>query len=246
VDTTVSVADTTCDEGIGYGTVRILLIDSLPITRIGVKQIVESAHELELVGILRSDDIDAGSIKELDPDVIVINWLSLPPHWLTNMEQLAALNPDRATRTLLITSGPDGTERNADGFVLIHARPREFIAAIRLVAAGYSIMIPGSPPAGLPDLRCIADQARTPPKVGGGRLNLLTQRELDVLRAVAQGCKNAEIARRMVLSESTVKSHMQNLLTKLGLPNRASAVALAYEYGMLGTDTPLMQADKSL
>jgi len=96
------------------------------------------------------------------------------------------------------------------------------------VAAGYSIAVPEPGP---PDPGEIA----APPARSShwNTIKLLTQREHDVLRAVAQGCTNAEIARLMTVSESTVKSHVQNLLAKLGLPNRTSAVALAYEVGML-------------
>jgi DNA-binding NarL/FixJ family response regulator len=220
------------------GTVRIFLIDSSPITQMGVRRIIDTADELELVGVTYSEHIDMESVQKLNPDVIIVNLLSVTQDSLENILESTKTNTGIPLRTLVIVGSRESAAAqqanlNADGFVLIQAQPREFVAAINLVAAGYSITTPERRRAARPDPHRLSDQLRR--AYDSSRLSVLTQRELDVLFAVAQGWTNAEIARKMVLSESTVKSHVQNLLTKLGLPNRVSAVALAYEAGILTT-----------
>ena len=214
-------------------TVRIFLVDDSPITRMGIHAIVRSAQGLEIVGTAHDGTVSPDDIQKLTPDVMVVNSLSLSKEQLDRVPHLSDHSSRVLPRILLIVGERENpavrrARAGAHGTVQIRARPDEFVAAINLVAAGYSIAVPepGPPDSG----EVAAPLARSS---HWNTIKLLTQREHDVLRAVAQGCTNAEIARRMTVSESTVKSHVQNLLAKLGLPNRASAVALAYEMGML-------------
>jgi len=238
-------------EAAGPGAVRIYLVDGSPITRMGIHAIIESARGLEIVGFAHGG-IDAEAVQELDPDVIVVNSLSLSPQRLGSIARLSGRSSHAPQRILMIVGEQENAaarraRAGADGSILLQARPEEFVAAINLVAAGYSVDVP-SADAAAPQSG--PDSAGGLGAVGGAQgaggaesrpartprwstVKALTRRELDVLRAVAQGRTNAEIARMMTVSESTVKSHVQNLLTKLGLPNRASAVAVAYEAGVL-------------
>ena len=220
-------------------TVRIFLMDDSPIIRMGIHAIVESARGLEIVGAAHDGAVSPDDIQELAPDVIVVNSLSLSKERLDQVPHLSDRSSRLIPRILMIVGerdSPTSRRARADGTVQIRARPDEFIAAINLVAAGYSVAAPepgpgpagsgsGSGSAGLATMLARTSHWNT--------IKLLTRRELDVLRAVAQGRTNAEIAQLMTVSESTVKSHVQNLLGKLGLPNRSSAVALAYEAGMI-------------
>jgi DNA-binding NarL/FixJ family response regulator len=237
-ESTAGQQDDACHAGpLESGTVRILLIDSSPITQMGIRMIVETVDELKLVGIMHSEDIDAEAIRKLEPDVMLINLPSLPQDSLGRLAEFLKGDSKPSLRVLFMVNDWDSTaahqvSASANGFIFIQAKLREFIAAINLVAAGYSIMVPERQ-APQRDLFGLRSQLRKASRVS--RTSVLTRREVDVLYAVAQGWTNAEIARKLVLSESTIKSHVQNLLTKLGLPNRASAVALAYEAGILST-----------
>ncbi len=124
----------------------------------------------------------------------------------------------------------------ASGFLLKNARPHELVEAIRTVAAGSSVVAPRAAPHARP-LRAAPARGRA---AGGRRrprprLRSLTPRELDVLRCVAEGMSNAEIADRLVLSATTVKTHVGNLLAKLGVRDRVQAVIVAYESGLVGS-----------
>jgi DNA-binding NarL/FixJ family response regulator len=213
---------------------RIFLVDSAPITRIGIVKVIEDASELSLVGLTAGDLPDRKHVQLLDPDLILVNSLSLPRNWREKVLLLSHRDSGPARRILSIVSDEEGSPFRgarsfADGTVLIRASPDELVAAIHLVAAGYHVTIPA--PASPADAR---DAARQPDEEPGrDSVKTLTRREVDILRAVAKGSTNAEIAREMTLSESTVKSHVQNMLAKLGLPNRASAVAFAYDAGIL-------------
>ena len=212
-------------------TVRILLLDDSAIVRMGIRAIVESVSGLEIVGATHGGTVSSDDVEELAPHVIVVNSLSLSKERLDQVPHLSERVSRLSPRILMIIGEKETStsrQAGADGTVQITARPDEFVAAINLVAAGYSV---AAPDAGTGGPGAVATRpARTS---HWNTVKLLTNREVDVLRAVAQGRTNSEIARLMTVSESTVKSHVQNLLAKLGLPNRTSAVALAYEAGIV-------------
>lgn len=215
--------------------IRILLVDSSPIMQAGIRAIIESARKLRIVAA-GNEFIDADRVQQLDPDLIVINSLSMPPDWHDRVDFLAKRGSGSPRRILMIVSDREDpairrVRAAVDGTVLLQAQPDEFLAAISLVAAGYFVAVPEQSAAD-PSKRQV-NAKRSLKTSHNGVTKVLTNRELDILAAVADGCTNAEIAQRMTLSESTVKSHVQSLLTKLGLPNRASAVAMAYEAGVL-------------
>ena len=123
----------------------------------------------------------------------------------------------------------DALRAGASGFLLKDVRRDDLVRAVRLVAAGESLLAPSV------TRRLIEDVVRrgTPRPRCAERLGELTEREVDTLRQVARGLSNAEIAAELVVSEHTVKTHVSNVLTKLGLRDRAQAVVFAYESGLI-------------
>lgn len=222
-----------CDSG----RVRIFLVDGSPITQLGIHAVVESSDSLEIVGTAHDLSCDSDGICRLAPDVVIVNAVSLSQKGLDGITEFAARAVGRRPRMLMIVNGQENAAARhvgaaVDGIILIRARAEEFVAVVKLVAAGYSIAIPERRRTeGKVSLRL--EMEDRPATAGRDLAKALTRRELDVLHAVAKGYTNAEIARTMTLSESTVKSHIQNLLAKLGQPNRAGAVALAYEAGVI-------------
>jgi DNA-binding NarL/FixJ family response regulator len=166
--------------------------------------------------------------REFTPDVVLLN----PSNgWVDSPELIRQVGGrDKTARVLLLVgdgSTPLDAHDLADGVVLVQAEPGVLVAAIRLVAAGYGVLLPAM---------SRAAPVQPAKRDGSGRTALaaLTERELEVLRVLARGATNAEIARELALSVSTVKSHVQSVLTKLGLSNRARAVAISHQLGIAG------------
>lgn len=116
----------------------------------------------------------------------------------------------------------------ASGFLLKNAPPEHLVDAVRVVAAGEALLAPSV------TRRIIEEFASRPvAAASSAALDTLTEREIEVLRIVAEGCTNSEIAERLYVGEATVKSHVSNVLTKLGLRDRVQAVVFAYEHGLV-------------
>jgi DNA-binding NarL/FixJ family response regulator len=127
----------------------------------------------------------------------------------------------------------DALRAGASGFLLKDSPPEQLIAAIHVVAEGEALLAP-------PITRRLIEQfaRRPPPRAAAERLAELTPRELDVLRLLARGLSNAEIAAELVLGEATIKTHVAHVLTKLALRDRVQAVVLAYETGLVEPGAP--------
>lgn len=127
--------------------IRILLVDGSPIMQAGIRTIIESTSKFRIVGAVSDELIEADRFRQLDPDLIVVNSISMPPDWHDRVVFLAARSSGLPRRVLMIVSGrEDPTIRRVrgtvDGTVLIQAQPDEFLAAIHLVAAGYFVTVP--------------------------------------------------------------------------------------------------------
>ena len=214
--------------------VRIVLVDDQAMVRVGFRPILESEPDFEVVG--EADDgaraIDV--VRALRPDVTLID-IQMPV-----MDGLAAtrklLRGDEAPkpRVLMLTTFErdeyvfEALRAGASGFLLKNASPEDLIDAVRIVASGNALLAPSV------TRRLIEEFARRPaPITSPTNLKELTEREIDVLRLLAKGMTNAEIAVALVVGEATVKTHVSNVLTKLNLRDRAQAVVFAYESGLV-------------
>jgi RNA polymerase sigma factor (sigma-70 family) len=227
-------------------TVRIVLADDQALLRKGFRMILEAEEDLEIVGEA-ADGADAVRLVELyQPDVVLMD-VRMPV--LDGIEAtrgiIAAATPGDETRVLILTTFDldeyafSALRAGASGFLLKDVPPAELVAAIRTVARGDAVVSPRITRRlleqyahQLPDLS-EGVEASDGPDAQNPALASLTDREREVLLAVADGLSNAEIAERLYVSEATVKSHVGRLLAKLGLRDRVQVVVFAFESGLV-------------
>ena len=220
--------------------IRVLLVDDQALLRMGFRLVLEAEDDLVVVGEAGDGDQAVQQAVALRPDVVLMDVRMPGTNGIEATARLVARLP-QCRVVILTTFDLDeyafaALRAGASGFLLKDARPAELVAAIRAVATGDAVVSPrvtrrmlemfaGDLPA--PDAPA-APARRTDP-----RMDSLTARELEILRAVAEGLSNAEIAARFVLSEATVKTHVGRVLAKLGLRDRVQAVVMAYESGLV-------------
>lgn len=208
-------------------TIRVVLADDEALIRAGLRIILDSEPGLAVVGEAADGAAVLPVVRKERPDVVLMD------------VRMPALDGIEATRRLLALDDPpkvlvvttfenddyvyDALRAGADGFLLKRTRPDELVRAVKLVASGESLLFPAA-------IRALA--ARRPTRRIPG-VDRLTGREGDVLRLMARGLSNSEIAAELVVSPETVKTHVGNVLTKLGARDRTQAVIAAYESGFV-------------
>jgi DNA-binding NarL/FixJ family response regulator len=213
--------------------IRILVADDQPLVRGGFKMILEERADLDLVGEAATGEQAVELARELDPDVILMD-VRMPS--LDGVEATRRLVDGGSRAKILVLTTFDLDEyvyaavrAGASGFLLKDVQPAELVDAIRVVAAGNSLFGPAATQR-LVERFTQAPQAR---ETASPALDALTDRERDILRLIAQGNSNAELAERLYLSEATVKTHVSAILRKLGVRDRVQAVITAYEAGLV-------------
>ncbi|MFD0888343.1 response regulator transcription factor [Streptosporangium algeriense] len=208
----------------------VLLAESRTLLRIGLREILDETGDMAVTGETTDSADTIRSIRDLCPEVVVMGPLSDCADSVEATRKIVAELAGEAPRFLALVDAWDArsldmAEPEVGGLLFTNASAEELRAAIRMLSAGYSFL---APEACQRTVRTAAvGPPRTPPVTD------MTSRELDVLRLLARGYTNAEISRDLSLSESTVKSHVQNVLHKKHLRNRAGAVIYAYETGLM-------------
>ncbi|HZD72316.1 MAG TPA: response regulator transcription factor [Actinomycetota bacterium] len=214
--------------------IRVLLVDDEQLVRAGLRMILQSSGDVEVVAEAADGARALEQVRLHRPEVVLMDIRMPAMDGLAATRELTAL-PHPPKVIVLTTFELDeyvhtALQHGAVGFLLKDTPPRDLIEAVRTVAAGNAMLSPTV------TRRLIAEFAAS----GGAqavaarqRLDALTGREREVLVAVAQGWSNAEIGKRLLMSEATVKAHVSRVLGKLGMSNRVQAAILAHDAGLL-------------
>jgi DNA-binding NarL/FixJ family response regulator len=211
--------------------IRVLVADDQPLVRSGFRMVLENRPDLELVGEA-ADGAEAISLaRDLHPDVILMD-VRMPN--LDGVEATRRLVESGTNARILVLTTFDLDEyvyaavrAGASGFLLKDVQPEELVDAIRVVAAGNSLFGPSA------TQRLLERFADGPSTAARRSLDELTEREQEILRLVAGGLSNGEIAQQLYLGETTVKTHVSSILRKLRVRDRVQAVIAAYEAGLV-------------
>ena len=218
-------------------TISVLLADDQSLLRRGFRMILEAEGDLSVAAEAGTGEDAVEAARRHTPDVVLMDIRMPGTDGIEATRQIVAAG-SRARVLVLTTFDLDeyafgALRAGASGFLLKDVRPAELVAAIRTVAAGDAVVAPRV------TRRLLEEYARSLPLTAAQRaqryprLGDLTEREREVLVAVARGLSNAEIAASLYVSEATVKSHVGRILAKLGLRDRVQVVVLAYEAGLI-------------
>jgi DNA-binding NarL/FixJ family response regulator len=224
----------------------LVIADDQGMVRAGFRSLLESEPDLEVVGEAANGQEAVDVVRRLRPDVTLMD-IRMPA-----MDGLAAtrllVEEGVPTRVLVLTTFDldeyvfEALRAGASGFLLKDAPAEELAAAIRVVAAGDSLLAPGV-------TRRVIDafvrRGTSSSRTADPALDRLTPRELEVLGLLARGLSNVDIGKRLFVSEATTKTHVSNVLSKLGLRDRVQAVIFAYENGVVVPGEPTTSGDPS-
>jgi DNA-binding NarL/FixJ family response regulator len=207
--------------------IRLLIADDHPVVRDGLRGMVAAEQDLEVVGEAATGGEALALVPRVRPDVALVDLRMPELDGVATIRALRERHPD--VRVLVLTTFDSdrdvvsAIEAGATGYLLKDAPRAELFRAIRAAARGEAVLAPAAATRLVGQLR----QPATPP---------LTARELQVLRLIAKGATNREVASRLHVSEATVKTHLVHAFGKLGVSDRTAAVAVALERGLLGGD----------
>jgi DNA-binding NarL/FixJ family response regulator len=213
--------------------IGVLIADDQPLMRAGFRMVLEVEDDIAVVGEAANGEQAVHSAQRLNPDVVLMDIRMPELDGIAATRQIASA-AESNSRVLILTTFDldeyvyDALAAGASGFLLKDSPPEQLVTAIRVVAGGESLLAPSVTSRLIEQFARTRARNRQPPG-----LNELTSRELEVFTLIARGLSNAEIAEALVVSDSTVKTHVARLLAKLGLRDRVQAVVLAYESGLV-------------
>ncbi|WP_214326227.1 response regulator [Nonomuraea sediminis] len=212
-------------------TVSVVVADDQELVRSGFALILDSQPDLSVVAEAGDGLQAVEAVRRLAPDVALLD-IRMPG--LDGIEAARIVCAETDTKVIMLTTFDqddyvyDALEAGASGFLLKDVRADDLVHAVRVAVAGEALLAPAVTRRLIDSVRAAGRAAVLP-----GSLDVLTEREREVLTLLGHGLSNAEIAARLVVSDHTVKTHVSNVLTKLGLRDRVQAVIAAYETGLL-------------
>lgn len=218
--------------------IRILVVDDQELVRTGFTMILDHQPDLDVVGVAHNGAQAVEMARTIEPDIVLMDLRMPVMDGVEATRRILAMPTEHPIRVLVLTTFDDdesvyaALRAGASGFILKDVPARELAGAIRIVVAGQSLFAPSV------TRRIIERFVERPATVDRDlqrRANSLSEREQEVLRLVSTGLSNAEIGDRLFVSEATIKSHVSHILTKLVARDRAQAVAMAYEAGLIAS-----------
>jgi DNA-binding NarL/FixJ family response regulator len=216
--------------------IRVVVVDDQALVRTGFSMILSAEDGIDVVGEAADGRAAVETVRRLRPDVVLMDIRMPELDGVEATRLLAGPDVSDPAKVLMVTTFDlddyvyAALRAGASGFLLKDTPPEELVRAVQIVAAGDALIAPGV------TRRLIEEFARrapTEPAPTPDTLAVLTDREVDVLRQLARGSSNAEIAAALYVGETTVKTHVGHILMKLGLRDRVQAVVLAYETGLV-------------
>jgi DNA-binding NarL/FixJ family response regulator len=211
--------------------IRVLLVDDQPLVRAGLRTLLDEEADIEVVGDAANGEEGIAAVAALSPDVVLMD-IRMPV--LDGLEATRRITAAGCPARIVILTTFDLDEyvfqalrAGASGFLLKDATSDDIVRAVRVAAAGDALLAPSV------TRRLIERFSGHAPNADAPHLRQLTEREREVLLLIARGLSNSEIAVRLFLGETTVKTHVAHLLDKLELRDRVQAVVLAYESGLI-------------
>jgi DNA-binding NarL/FixJ family response regulator len=217
--------------------IRVLIVDDQSLVRAGFRLVLENHSDFEVVGEASNGREAIHSARRLQPDVVLMDIRMPELDGIAATREITAAHP---ARVLVLTTYDldeyvyDALQAGASGFLLKDTPPAQLADGIRAVAAGEALLAPTVTRRLIEEFARVGATRRARPP----ELDELTARELEVLQLLARGLSNAEIAEALVVGDTTVKTHVTHVLTKLGLRDRVQAVVLAYESGLVTPGRP--------
>ena len=219
------------------GPISVVLADDQALMRMGFRMVLEAEEDITVVGEASDGTSALAQAKALHPDVILMDVRMPGMNGIEATERIAQECP--GTRVLILTTFDldeyafAGLRAGASGFLLKDTRPTELAEAIRTVASGEAVVSPRITQRMLEMFASSLPNSGTPAQASDPRIDSLTPREKEILVLMSQGMSNAEIAEHLVVSATTVKTHVGNVLAKLDVRDRVQAVVVAYETGLM-------------
>jgi len=214
--------------------IRVLIADDQAMVRAGFRMILEMQDDMQIVGEASDGAETIAAVKKLKPDIVLMDIQMPGMDGLEATRRIVEMYDEVPTKVLILTTFErddyifEALRAGACGFLLKNATPEDLVAGIRVVADGNALLAPSV------TRHVIAKFAQRPkPRDYTDSLSKLTSREVDVMKFVARGKTNAEIAQELFIGEATVRTHVSNLLSKLDLRDRVQIVAFAYESGIV-------------
>ena len=202
----------------------VLVVDDHPVVRDGIRGMLERDDRITVVGEAADGEEALAMVRSIDPDLVLMDLRMPRSDGVAAIRALRAIDPRRPRILVLTTYDTDrdihtAIDAGADGYLLKATSRSDLIDAVLLAASGQSVLAPAA-------ARSLVDRSRS---------EQLTDRELQVLSAIAHGGTNRDAARELLVSEATIKTHLLRLYPKLGVRDRAAAVRVAFERGLLGS-----------